>query len=1364
MKRVRLPVRVLVISNVALWLGALAAPAAPPDATAWTDAPPLTVPADVLLAAAARVAPEHRDDLAVLWSDSDYAFDARGALAHREHQVYRVPRADDLGAWATASATWAPWYQERPRVEARVIGVDGVVHPLDPATLSEHSPESDDETIFSDQRVLAAPLPALAPGSVVEVFTETLDRAPEFTAGTVTRWRLPWAARLEAARLTVSAAPGIELRWRGFGAPQVEARESSGDFGRRYEAQYGPVDIPREFEADVPADQQPGQGAEFSTGTSWAAIADGYGGILASRSKPHELESWAHEAAKGAPRSEIVARLLSRMHRDVRYTGIEFGEASIVPVAPGEALQRGFGDCKDQATALVAALRAEGIDANVALLRPGIDRDVHPDLPGLGTFTHAIVAVSGEPLLWIDPTDPFSRAGELPESDQGRLALIVRQGTVGLIATPGSAAEQNRISEVREVTLAEWGTGRLVESTEYSGAPESVARAEQDGLSAADAKERFDRYVEGQYIGGKVDRFATAPARDLTRPYTIRLEISDVKRTLSNESRAILALRPGDQAAGLPWALRAKPTDEKPRRADFEIRGARTTEWRYRVVPPPGFKVGRLPANVDRSQGPIAWSQTYSVEADGSVGAVLRLIRTAGRVPAAEFAGLRNAVRELVDAPAVLLSFDQSGAARLAVGDVRGALDVYRDLAARHPAEALHHAQLASALLRGGLGEEARREARRAAELDPKSGLALRVLGVTLQHDEIGRRFGAGCDRAGALAALRKAVELEPKDAVARGDLAILLEHDDTGLRYGETADLVGAIENYQILRKQDEHALDDNLVIALLYLKRFTEALDLLAGMTDTPSHRQLKIDALARSQSPAAAIEEAHRLAMDGPGRQRLLAGAAQDLVRWREFSAAGDLVRAAAADSSEPAGLLGFADVLADVRPVERFDPRSADPMNVVGGLIRAAITNESNAATANMFSSSASHWLSLDGFEQGLAQGFGGASGRLDRTLAPDILVGLVVAGMNVARDGDESVGYQIRLSPRVGNSPLRPRFLVTPENGGYRLAGMSFVPGMAGSEVIARADRGDIAGARRWLDWIWESPEDLPAPMRKLWSHDGQPANAERLRLLGLLLACEAGPSDLTLAAVEASRAAAADDVAPAIDAALAKGYLSRGRYLDAVAAAQRFEQRKSDAELSYQLNASALAKAGRWEDVAALAKTRLAANPREETGLRTLAMIGMHEGSAADVVRLLGELDAAGTVNPADLNNLAWATLFLPEPDARAAGWAQRAAQSGSAAALHTAATVYARSGKTAEAYKLLLQSIGATNRPPRNDDWLVMGAIAESYGLPEVAKAFYRRVEGKPGDGLAAQELAARHLLALGAPPLAKSNHGGRG
>ena len=90
---------------------------------------------------------------------------------------------------------------------------------------------------------------------------------------------------------------------------------------------------------------------------------------------------------------------------------MEFGKGAIVPRSSRETLARRYGDCKDQATLLVAMLRVAGIRAQVALLRTGRYADVAPALPGLGDFDHAIVYIPGDRPMWIDPSARCARPG-----------------------------------------------------------------------------------------------------------------------------------------------------------------------------------------------------------------------------------------------------------------------------------------------------------------------------------------------------------------------------------------------------------------------------------------------------------------------------------------------------------------------------------------------------------------------------------------------------------------------------------------------------------------------------------------------------------------------------------------------------------------------------------------------------------------------------------------------------------------------------------------------------------------------------------------------------------------------------------------
>ena len=58
-----------------------------------------------------------------------------------------------------------------------------------------------------------------------------------------------------------------------------------------------------------------------------------------------------------------------------------------------------------------------------------------------------LILVDGDPPIWVDPTDEFARAGELPLMDQGRLTLVAKPGTTALLTTPVAESVANRTVE-----------------------------------------------------------------------------------------------------------------------------------------------------------------------------------------------------------------------------------------------------------------------------------------------------------------------------------------------------------------------------------------------------------------------------------------------------------------------------------------------------------------------------------------------------------------------------------------------------------------------------------------------------------------------------------------------------------------------------------------------------------------------------------------------------------------------------------------------------------------------------------------------------------------------------------------------------
>lgn len=463
----------------ALFAPALAA-AAPPcpagtacDLAPWRAGALTAAPQEIARAAKAQTVPPGADRY-VLFDERVNRFSADGLREARTHVVFRIVTAAGVSG-PGIEVRWQPWFQERPEVRARVIAPDGTTRTLDPTTVEDAVEQHGSDDLYGDIHLLRAPYPALAAGAVVEREIIIREKRSLFAAAASYEEILGEVWPTEQLRIVVDAPDSLPLHWALHGPVALKPQRTSSG-GRTVLT----------FEAPMrPALQPPPKDAPFSvylptlsfaTGNGWADMAKSYARIAESelqKSDRAELERTARAALGTTPaadRQKAIAALLAFVRREVRYVGIELGQSSIVPHEPLQTLQRKYGDCKDQALLLVALLRSVGIPAELSLLRVGRASEVDETLPALNVFNHVIVHVPGAQPLWLDPTDEWTRVGELPTPDQARLTLLVAATTRALSRTPDAPAAANHFTTTREVTLAETGRGHVVQRFDLTGA------------------------------------------------------------------------------------------------------------------------------------------------------------------------------------------------------------------------------------------------------------------------------------------------------------------------------------------------------------------------------------------------------------------------------------------------------------------------------------------------------------------------------------------------------------------------------------------------------------------------------------------------------------------------------------------------------------------------------------------------------------------------------------------------------------------------------------------------------------------------------------------------------------------------------
>jgi len=737
---------------------------------------PLEMDPVALAEAVAALPPPEGAPAQMIFQESRFEFDAAGRISFRRHWIYRILRAEGLRDWGVSQVRYSPWHQERPTVQVRVIDPDLRVRRYETSSYREKPAAEGRDDLFGDRRVLELALP-VAVGSIVEELIEVDDREPYFAAGTTLRHYAALYIPVLRGRLVLEAPTRLPLRYGMRVLPGVEPVSTVANGRVRLDFDYQHMPAAGAVEVGVPAYRPRFPHIAFSTGRSWKDVAAYYQSQvearLAAASVATILESWPIPSPD-LPRRDRVAALLATLQARVRTNSLELGATSPLPRPIAEVVKGGRGDGKDIATLMLALLRRSGLDGHLVLLSSGFGPDCEPKLPGLGLFNHALVLLPArgqEPALWLDPSTPFVRAGELPLPAQARFALIVDKSTEELELTPASKPSDNRTEETREVFFADYGLGRVVERSLHWGSADRNQRQVTDGLEPAVRRRGYQAYVQAMHGAAALGEIRETTPSDFSTPFTLEVEALGSSRVKTDFDQATLEIPQNELLRRLPSVFQAESSP--PRQEEFIFHEPFATRWHYVIHLPPGFAAGELPASSERALGPATLKTSFHAEGNLVLGE-LSLDVGQRLISAHQFDAMRAAVRELAQEPDPVLVFPQRARQWLAGGKSAQALAELRAAVAAEPQRVSHRARLARTLIELGFFFEAQRQARESTRLAPGWSAAHFVLGQALAYDELGRRFSPYADLEAAEASLRRAQELETQDPRLAAELAEL--------------------------------------------------------------------------------------------------------------------------------------------------------------------------------------------------------------------------------------------------------------------------------------------------------------------------------------------------------------------------------------------------------------------------------------------------------------------------------------------------------------------------------------------------------------------------------------------------------------
>lgn len=1314
----------------------------------------------------------------VLLEQGEFTYDAEGRESSRTLRVFRVLTPAGVTGWQEFGASWKQVHSERPGLRARVVTPDGRSLELDPATVADAGAAAQSSDQFDDTRVLRAPLPGLVVGAVVVEERVQREHTPYFRGGRGGAWAFQLDVPVRRTRLVLRAPKKRALLWRAQRAAVTPLSSIEGEVAvLTFEG--GATAALESLPPGLPPDAEGWPAVAWSTGESWRDLARGYGELIAPALKGPVPDAAYREAvgdAKG--RDAVIRRVAAYVQEKVRYTAINLGDGGIVPRLPEQVIGRGYGDCKDKATLMVAMLARAGIAAHVALVAPGRGTDLLTALPKLSAFSHAIVVVPGKPALWIDGTVRDVPVGALPTGDQGRLALIVAPDTKAPVLTPVTQATDNTKLSRRVLRMSRNGAPTLSFDTQWTGASAAGMREYCRDTATDKRNEYYAGDLASNFYSATLDGDVSCEVpEDLSAPVRVRyaaqapqlvseevIGLAEVYLILDGmtdwlpDSWAAVPAKgaKGDAAREALAAWTGRPED-----AVIEI--PHRTEIQYRVEAPSGFQPHDLPETRRIAIGKGYIEERYVADpAGGAVEASFVLDSGPARMTAAEARGFIDGLHGWLAEPMAKVQFAYRPIELEGQGKLVEAVAAYRALNERDPDNA-HLSGLVNLLLRVGLTEVAREEAAKGVSQRPETAEAHFVLALSLSAGAYGVDYAPGADLPRAAAAYREAIKLNPAWEDPRLNLGLLLARGPEGVVFSPLADLRGAVAVWNAAPEGAERAeLTARVITALVADGGAREALAIDVGPAPVDLTRHAHLAAKAVVEGVEAANALAARWFRESATRRTALDTAAAFAINGRHYSTAAALMRSgpdAAGDSTRQAQISA-------IGRAKRWDPKTLDPSQpcspmtaLMAGSVDPTDSEASTEGLLGWFASpTRAHyrkskpeiWFSKDALRALVRRG---VSAPVGVDLATSLSRCEVVDTRGPAT--------RIRVTMADGRTSTLEPWVVL-EHGAFRIVGHES-PASLGWMIRDAVDRSDLEGARAWAtiarERLAESDDRLTPSATVLAWPRGERLTADQLRLAAnlLIIPLDAAQAEAQAAALEAEAQAATEP--------------RRRAALSVLQAAKLGSREPSDARLAIWRSLASLfpgdpsvgievayehLRAKRHADAEAAAAKVMAMPGHEsydEDCRSVILATRLARTDDAGAAKLLVDQASKPDATSSHLNDGAWALAAEPDPDPRTAAWALRANQlSGFAkpSILDTLALVQAEQGDIAQALIYARTVVELTGAPYPTSDAIITGRLAEVYGYTDHARTAYAKALALEDADGTIRAIATRRLAAL--------------
>ena len=322
---------------------------------------------------------------------------------------------------------------------------------------------------------------------------------------------------------------------------------------------------------------------------------------------------------------------------EVRYVGVEYGQAGYQPHQPSEIFKNKYGDCKDKAVLFVAMLKAAGIDAFPVLIGTRQTPAMEDDFPA-ANFNHCIAAVElNGKLIFLDITAEVCSFGDLPADDQKRKVLVFRKDKYEIADTPLLSHRENNVEHKTKITLSEdegvYAQREVKTLGQFDQAQRYWLRYTPPNLIEQGLKEK----VQSMVTSGSLLNYHYENSADLNLPIRLTYEFKG-KNFLSRAGKARII----PQFAAVDTSLVAKDTRSYP----LELGQPALSQMDIEIKLADIFTLKYLPESLDVKSKWFDYSVSYELKEKALKVSQKQIIKTR-QVPQEEYAGFKKFLEEL---------------------------------------------------------------------------------------------------------------------------------------------------------------------------------------------------------------------------------------------------------------------------------------------------------------------------------------------------------------------------------------------------------------------------------------------------------------------------------------------------------------------------------------------------------------------------------------------------------------------------------------------------------------------------------------------------------------------------------------------